>query len=131
MVKICFITDSRQSTFDIDRLIQTTPHIKWRGDFKQTRNGTAIITSTDTMNIFDNSILIIVSSPYTRILMIVVCILILAIMLYFYTKRFSVFDNHLIHSMLSKINFGYVISELFNNINITCFEDVSLYSPTI
>jgi hypothetical protein len=69
-----------QNTFEIDRLIQTTTYIKWRGDFKQTRNGTAII-STDTMNIFDNSIL-----TYSRIFMIIVCILMLTISFIFIRK---------------------------------------------
>jgi hypothetical protein len=74
-----------QNTFDMDRLIQTTTYIKWRGDFKQTRNGTAII-STDTMNIFENSILIFIVSSYSRILMIILCVLMLAIGFIFIRK---------------------------------------------
>lgn len=40
-----------QNTFEIDRLIQTTTNcIKWNKDFKQTRNGTAIISSNFIQN---------------------------------------------------------------------------------
>jgi len=53
------LSRTRQNTLEIDRLIQTTTYIKWHGDFKQTRNGTAII-STNKINILNNSILFII-----------------------------------------------------------------------
>ena len=46
-----------QNTIEIDRLIQTTSYIKWQGDFKQTRNGTAIV-SLNTIRIDENFIII-------------------------------------------------------------------------
>jgi len=52
-----------QNTYEIDRLISKTTYIKWRGDFKHMRNGTAIIQS----NRFDKSILIILSSYHPKI----------------------------------------------------------------
>ena len=36
------LTRHDQTTFGIDRLIESTTYLKWRGDFKQTRNGTSI-----------------------------------------------------------------------------------------
>jgi len=61
-----------KNTLEIDRLIQTTTYIKWRGDFKQTRNGTAII-STNPMN---NSILIFITNSYSRILFLIIFVII-------------------------------------------------------
>jgi len=60
-----------QNTLEIDRLIETTTYIKWHGDFKQTRNGTRII-SINKINLLDNSILIILINSYLKILFIII-----------------------------------------------------------
>jgi hypothetical protein len=60
-----------QNTYEIDRLINKTIYITWRGDFKHMRNGTAIIQS----NKFNNSILILLSGYHPKISFIVLFIL--------------------------------------------------------
>jgi hypothetical protein len=77
-----------QDHSEIDRLIQTTTYNKWQGDFKQTRNGTAVI-STNTMNIFENSIRINITNSYSRILIVGLCMIILGIIFIFITKIIS------------------------------------------
>jgi len=62
-----------QNTYEIDRLISKTTYIKWRGDFKYMRNGSAIIQS----NSFDKSILIILSNYYPKIIFVVSFIILL------------------------------------------------------
>jgi hypothetical protein len=52
-----------QNTYEMDRLISRTVYLKWQGNFKHMRNGTAIIQS----NRFDQSILIILSSYHPKI----------------------------------------------------------------
>jgi hypothetical protein len=74
-----------QNTFEIDRLIQTTTYIKWRGDFKQTRNGTAIIS--------DNSILILIKNSYTKILFILIFTIIFIFILKIICYRQSSFNS--------------------------------------
>ena len=69
-----------QNTVEIDRLIQTTTTFnKWRGDFKQTRNGSAIIPT----DISNNSILIIITSSYSEISFVVLFIIILVFIFIF------------------------------------------------
>jgi hypothetical protein len=57
-----------KNTLEIDRLIQTATYIKWRGDFKQTRNGTAIIST--------NPMIIFITNSYSRILFLIIFVII-------------------------------------------------------
>jgi hypothetical protein len=74
-----------QNTVEINRLIQTTTYIKWRGDFKQTRNGTAVL-STNAISMSDNSILIIIKNSYSRISLFVLSIIMLTFVFIFTCK---------------------------------------------
>jgi len=74
-----------QNTYEMDRLIKRTTYIKWRGDFKHMRNGTAIIP----VNKFDKLILIIVSGYHPKISFIILFILLFVFISIFIPKVIS------------------------------------------
>lgn len=74
-----------QNTFEIDRLIQTTTYIKWNGNFTHTRNGTAILSTTE-RNISDGSFRILIINTHPISLLIILCIL-MCILNCFYIRR--------------------------------------------
>jgi hypothetical protein len=68
-----------QNTLEIDRLINTTTKFDiWRGDFKHTRNGTAIIP----INKLNKSILFILTDYHPRISFIVLLIIIIILFIW-------------------------------------------------
>ncbi len=75
-----------QNTLEIDQLIQRTTYIKWRSDFKQTRNGTAVL-SDNTINLLDNP----------RISLIVLFIIIFVLIFIFIPKIICFYRQSLIN----------------------------------
>jgi len=71
-----------QHTDEIDRLINKTTYIKWVGNFKQMRNGTAIIQTTK----FDQSILIILTGYHRKISFLILFILLFVFISIFIPK---------------------------------------------
>lgn len=86
-----------QDTFEIDRLIQTTPNIKWSGDFTHTRNGTAII-STTTRNTSDGSFRILIVDIHPVILMIILCILMFTLSCFYIRRKLHSLRQSSMHS---------------------------------
>jgi hypothetical protein len=74
-----------QNTHEIDRLISKTTYIKWQGNFKHMRNGTAIIQS----NRFDKSILVILTGYHPKISFIVLFIILFVFISIFIPKLIS------------------------------------------
>jgi hypothetical protein len=81
-----------QDTYNIDRLIEKTSHVKWRGDFKYMRNGTAIIQEDR----FDRSIFIFLSGYHPKLSFIVLFFLILFVFIsIFIPKLISIRQSNL------------------------------------
>lgn len=74
-----------QNTFEIDRLINKTTYITWVDNFKQMRNGTAIVQTTK----FGQSILIILSDYHPKISFIILFILLFVFIFIFIPKLIS------------------------------------------
>jgi hypothetical protein len=74
-----------QNTYEMDRLISRTSYIKWHGNFKHMRNGTAIIQS----NRFDKSILMILSGYHPRISFLLLFIILFVFISIFIPKLIS------------------------------------------
>jgi len=74
-----------QNTYEMDRLISRTIYMKWQGNFKHMRNGTAIIQS----NRFDQSILIILSGYHPNTSCLVLFIILFVFISIFIPKLIS------------------------------------------
>ena len=80
------LTRIGQSTAEIDHLIDTTTtYVKWQGNFKQMRNGTALV-SIDPTSAFDRTLLLLLANVHSRIAVTILFTLAIVLLVIFLPK---------------------------------------------
>ena len=81
------LTRIGQSTAEIDHLIDTTTtYVKWQGNFKQMRNGTALVLAVDPMSTFNRTLSLVLADVHSRIAVITLFTIVIVLLVIFLPK---------------------------------------------